>query len=71
MQNASISVDELLKEEDRRNLTNILNNNKHPLHEYITSHKKHRFTRHGFKSTRPHVKTDAFSKTFTNRILPF
>lgn len=66
-----IFVYDLLKEEDHRNLMNILKNKKHPLHQYITSHKKHRTTRHGFQTTRPHVNTDAFRKSFANRVLPF
>jgi len=66
-----ISVYDLLREEDQRNMTNILYNSKHPLHEYLIRHKKHRITRHGFTSTQPHVKNEAFRKAFTNRILPY
>ena len=47
-----ISIYDLLKEEDHRNLMNILHNTKHPLHHYITKHKKARTTRHGFQYTR-------------------
>lgn len=65
-----ISIYDLLKEEDHRNLMNILHNTNHPLHHYITKHKKARTTRHGFQYTRPNVNTDAFHKSFTNRILP-
>jgi hypothetical protein len=61
----------LLREEDERNLTNILLNPRHPLHEYIVSHRKVRTTRHNFTSSKPYVRTKAFLRSFTNRILPF
>ena len=66
-----INVKDLLRQEDERNLTNILLNKRHPLHNYITSHRKERTTRHNFTSSKPRVRTKTFLNAFCNRILPF
>ena len=64
------SAHSILEQEDLRLKQNILNNPRHPLHEYITRNSKQRHTRQGFRNTRPVTKTLAFHRTFCNRILP-
>ena len=61
----------LLQEEDLRNLRRIQSDSNHPLHNYLSSFKKDRTTRHGFTSTRPYVRTKAFHQAFGNRVLAF
>ena len=64
-----ITASGLRSEEDRRNKQRILNDPSHPLFHYLTSFTKTRTTRHGFLSTRPHVRTKAFHQVFSNRVL--
>ena len=65
------STMELRHQEDQRHLSNILKNANHPLHDYLTSHRKSRTPRHKFKSTKPYVRTKTFLDSFANRVLPF
>jgi hypothetical protein len=60
----------ILEQEDFRLTQNILRNPRHPLYNYITSHAKHRQTRHGYSMIRPITKTLTFHRSFCNRILP-
>ena len=60
----------ILEQEDFRLTQIILQNPRHPLHDYLTRNTKQRQTRQGFRNTRPVTKTLAFHRTFCNRILP-
>ena len=62
---------EILRQEDNRNLRNILMNPTHPLHDYLVSRRKFRTTRHNFTSTKPYVRTKTFLESFANRVLPY
>ena len=62
---------EILRQEDNRNLKNILMNPTHPLHDYLVSRRKLRTTRHNFTSTKPYVRTKTFLESFANRVLPY
>ena len=61
---------QILEQEDKRLVINILRNPRHPLHNYLTQHKKARLTRKRFTTTRPYTNTIAFHKTFCNRVQP-
>lgn len=66
-----VHISELLRIEDRRNARNILMNPRHPLHDYLTSQKKSRTTRHLFHFVRPRTRTRAFHNAFCNRVLAY
>ncbi|MEL7308729.1 MAG: reverse transcriptase family protein, partial [Pseudomonadota bacterium] len=56
-----IFVNDILRSEDKRLLHEILCNTRHPLYDYLTSHFKHRITRHGFYSVKPKTRTLLFA----------
>ena len=66
-----ISIHEMLLEEDRRLLSKILDNEKHPLRPYLLSRKKETTynTRHQHYGVKPKKYTKYFLRTFCNRIL--
>jgi len=64
------SAPDILKHEDHRIATNILNNPFHPLHNILKKHKKRKTTRHNFTYTKPTTNTITFSRSFCNRVLP-
>lgn len=66
-----ILISDLLQSEDLRNARNILANPHHPLHQYLTTHRKLRTTRHLFQSVRPQTRTKAFHAIFSNRVLSY
>jgi hypothetical protein len=63
-------ANQIMEQEDKRLIHNILKNTKHPLHNYLIKQRKDRHTRQGFTTTKPYTNTIAFHKTFCNRILP-
>ena len=65
------SASEILRVEDERLLKNILQNPKHPLHEYIVTRITSSRTRRLIHFSRPKVHTLAFHNSFCNRVLSF
>jgi len=65
-----IFAQDLLQEEDKRLLQNIITNRCHPLRPYILSHQKPKTsTRHNFLGVKPKTKNKLFLHSFCNRIL--
>ena len=64
------NAQQILEQEDKRLVINILKNPRHPLHSYLTKQRKSRQTRQAFTTTRPYTNTIAFHRIFCNRVLP-
>lgn len=67
----TISASEILRAEDDRLFKNILQNPKHPLHDYIVSRITSSRTRRPNHFSRPKVQTLTFHNSFCNRVLSF
>jgi len=64
------SASDILKSEDARIATNILQNPHHPLHNELKKNESKRTTRHNFTYLKPPTNTLTFSHSFCNRVLP-
>ena len=64
-----ISAYDILKKEDQRIVSGIMENLRHPLRPVILSNQKSRTTRHNFFGSKPKTRTKIFLRSFCNRIL--